>query len=31
MHEYLDGLQVKINTVGTHIHEAFFKVLSADS
>jgi len=31
MHEYLDGLQVKINTVGAHIHEAFFKVLSADS
>lgn len=31
MHEYLDGLQVKINTVGAHIYEAFFKVLSADS
>lgn len=31
MHEYLDGLQVKINTVGAHIHEAFFKVLSSES
>jgi uncharacterized alpha-E superfamily protein len=31
MHEYLDGLQVKINTVGAHIHEAFFKLMSADN
>ena len=25
MHEYLDSLQTKVNTVGNHIHEAFFK------
>lgn len=27
MHEYLDALQTKVNTVGSHIHEAFFKVM----
>ena len=24
LHEYLDGLQTKMNQVGTHIHETFF-------
>jgi uncharacterized alpha-E superfamily protein len=27
MHEYLDGLQIKINTVGNDIHDAFFRVI----
>ena len=30
MHEYLDGLQIKINTVGKHIHDAFFKLIPAE-
>ncbi|MBF0199930.1 MAG: alpha-E domain-containing protein [Desulfamplus sp.] len=31
MHEYLDGLQVKINSVGSHIHDAFFKAIPPQS
>ncbi len=27
MHEYLDALQIKINKVGTDIHDAFFKII----
>lgn len=27
MHEYLDDLQIKVNTVGGHIHDAFFKMV----
>ncbi|SLM32409.1 conserved hypothetical protein [Desulfamplus magnetovallimortis] len=27
MHEYLDALQIKINTVGKNIHDAFFKTI----
>ncbi|MBF0242587.1 MAG: alpha-E domain-containing protein [Desulfamplus sp.] len=26
MHEYLDALQIKINDIGSNIHEAFFKL-----
>jgi len=29
MHEYLDDLQTKVNTVGGHIHNAFFKVITS--
>ncbi|MBF0303043.1 MAG: alpha-E domain-containing protein [Desulfamplus sp.] len=29
MHEYLDGLQIKINNIGNNIHDAFFKLTLA--
>ncbi|MBU3954778.1 MAG: alpha-E domain-containing protein, partial [Proteobacteria bacterium] len=31
MHEYLDALQVKINTVGNDIHDAFFKAIPSET
>ncbi len=30
MHEYLDGLQVKINNVGGDIHDSFFKTVPSE-
>lgn len=31
MHEYLDGLQIKINQVGNDIHEGFFKLIPSET